>query len=223
MTVREEKKQWRRRLRAARREQPADVRAARGAALAAAVVELARTLDPPARDRPVCAYLPMGTEPGWAAGLDALVAAGHEVLLPVVPPEPGPLDWARYEGPDTPGAGPIGLREPTGPRLGPAAIGQAGLVLVPALAADRRGVRIGQGGGYYDMTLPLAAPGTPLVVVLNDEELVAELPVEPHDRWVTAALLAEGGLIEFARPPRSTTPPQSTTPPHSTTLPDAAG
>ncbi|MGH3567773.1 MAG: 5-formyltetrahydrofolate cyclo-ligase [Pseudonocardia sp.] len=201
MTVGEEKKQWRRRLRAARREQPADIRAARGAALAAAVVKLARTLDPSARSHPVCAYLPVDTEPSWAAGLDALVAAGHEVLLPVVPPEPGPLDWARYEGPDTLGAGPIGLREPTGPRLGPAAIGQAGLVLVPALAADRRGVRIGQGGGYYDLTLPLATPGIPLVVVLNDEELVAELPVEPHDRRVTAALLAEAGLIEFVRSP----------------------
>lgn len=222
MTVREEKKQWRRRLRAARREQPADVRAARGAALAMAVVELARTLDPPARDRPICAYLPVGTEPGWAAGLDALVAAGHDVLLPVAPPEPGPLDWARYEGPAALGTGPIGLREPTGPRLGPAAIGRAGLVLVPALAADRRGVRIGQGGGYYDMTLPLAAPGTPLVVVLNDEELVAELPVEPHDRRVTAALLAEAGLIEFARSP-STASPHSTIRPRSTTLPDTAG
>ncbi|MGH3615637.1 MAG: 5-formyltetrahydrofolate cyclo-ligase [Pseudonocardia sp.] len=227
MTVREEKKRWRRRLRAARSEQPADVRAARGAALAAAVVELARTLDPPARHRPICAYLPVDTEPGWAAGLDALVAAGHEVLLPVVPPEPGPLDWARYEGPAALGTGPIGLRaalgtgpiglrEPTGPRLGPAAIKRAVLVLVPALAADRRGVRIGQGGGYYDMTLPLAAPGTPLVVVLNDEELVTELPVEPHDRRVTAALLAEAGLIEFVRSP-------STTAPHSTTPPDPTG
>lgn len=223
MTVREEKKQWRRRLRAARREQPAAVRAARGAALAAAVVELAHTLGLPARNDPVCAYLPVDTEPGWAAGLDALLAAGHEVLLPVVPPEPGPLDWARYEGPDALGAGPIGLgggpiglREPIGPRLGPAAIRRAGLVLVPALAADRRGVRIGQGGGYYDMTLPLAAPGTPLVVVLNDEELVAELPVEPHDRRVTMALLADAGVIELARSP-------STTAPRSTTLPDASG
>jgi len=84
-----------------------------------------------------------------------------------------------------------------------AAIARAGLVLVPALAADRRGVRLGQGGGYYDMTLPLAGPGASLVVVLNDEELVDELPAEPHDQRVHAALLADAGLVELApsRPP----------------------
>jgi 5-formyltetrahydrofolate cyclo-ligase len=75
------------------------------------------------------------------------------------------------------------------------AITRCGLVLVPALAADRRGARLGRGGGYYDRTLPLASPGTPLVVVLNDEELVAEVPVEPHDVRVTAALLPAAGLV----------------------------
>lgn len=186
---------WRQRLLAARRAQPAEQRATRGAALAAAVVELAAAR---AGRRPVCAYLPVDTEPSWAPGLDGLRAAGHEVLLPVVPAEPGPLEWARYEGPDGLGAGPIGLREPLGPRLGVGAVARAGLVLVPALAADRRGVRIGQGRGYYDMTLPLADPGASLVVVLNDEELVDELPAEPHDRRVHAALLAGAGLVELA-------------------------
>ena len=112
----------------------------------------------------------------------------------MVPATPGPLEWARYDGPDALGPGPIGLREPTGPRLGPAAIGRARLVLVPALAVDRRGVRLGQGAGYYDMSLALATPGVPLVVVVNDEELVDELPSEPHDRRVSAALLPGAGL-----------------------------
>jgi 5-formyltetrahydrofolate cyclo-ligase len=195
--LREDKARWRVRLRTARRAQPADVRAVRGAALAAAVVRLAAELAPPARG-PVCAYLPVRTEPAWAPGLDGLRAAGHEVLLPVVPAEPGPLEWARYEGPQALDAGPLGLREPTGPRLGTGAVAGAALVLVPALAADGRGVRLGQGGGYYDRTLLLAAPATPLVVLLNDEELVDELPAEPHDRPVTIALLAEAGPISLA-------------------------
>jgi 5-formyltetrahydrofolate cyclo-ligase len=183
------KDRWRARLVAARRALPAEVRAERATALAAAAVRLAATTG-----GPVCAYLPIGSEPGSPELVEALHAAGHEVLLPVVPAELGPLDWARYDGPDDLGAGPIGLREPTGERLGPGAIGRAELVLVPALAVDRSGIRIGKGAGYYDRSLPFAAPGVPLVVVLNDEELVDELPAEPHDRRVTAMLAPGTGL-----------------------------
>ena len=144
---------------------------------------------------PVCAYLPIGSEPGSPELVAALHAAGHEVLLPVVPPGRGPLDWAAYTGPRSLAAGPLGLREPTGPRLGPEAIGRARLVLVPGLAADHDGVRLGRGAGHYDRTLPLAAPDVPIVIVLNDEELVEGLPAEPHDRPVTAALLPGAGLV----------------------------
>jgi 5-formyltetrahydrofolate cyclo-ligase len=177
------KDQWRARLTAARRALPADVRADRARALQQRAVRLAATTG-----GPVCAYLPIGSEPGSAELPEALRAAGHEVLLPVVPAEPGPLDWARYDGPGDLGPGPIGLREPIGPRLGPAAIGRARLVLVPALAVDRRGVRIGKGAGYYDRSLPLAEPGVPLVAVVYDEELVDQLPAERHDFRTTAVL-----------------------------------
>ncbi len=178
---------WRRRLLAARRALPATERGSRAAALSVGVLRLAAGLS-----GPICAYLPIGTEPGSPAMLDALRGAAHEVLLPVVPEVPGPLDWARYDG--SLESGPLGLLQPTGSRLGPGAITGAALVLVPALAADRSGQRLGRGGGFYDRTLHLAAPGTPLVVLLNDDELVNELPAEPHDRPVTAALLAEAGL-----------------------------
>ncbi len=159
------------------------MRAAIARELAAAAVRLAATTG-----GPVCAYLPVGSEPGSAELPEALRAAGHEVLLPVVPAEPGALDWARYDGPEQLGAGPIGLREPTGRRLGPTAISRARLVLVPALGVDRRGVRIGKGAGYYDRSLPLATPGVPLVALLYAEELVDRLPAEDHDFRITAAL-----------------------------------
>jgi 5-formyltetrahydrofolate cyclo-ligase len=183
-----EKNRWRTTLVAARRALPAPVRAARAVALAGAAVRLAG-----ATGGPVCAYLPVGSEPGSPELVDALRAAGHRVLLPVVPPGPAALDWAEYTGPASLAAGPLGLREPTGTRLGPSAVADARLVLVPGLAADRTGVRLGRGGGYYDRTLPLVAAEIPVVVVLNDEELVERLPAEPHDRRVTGALLPDAG------------------------------
>jgi 5-formyltetrahydrofolate cyclo-ligase len=176
------------RLSSARRALPAAVRAERAQALTRWAVSVAA-----GTGGPVCAYFPMGSEPGSAELVDALVAAGHEVLLPVVPAEPAALDWARYRGPADLAPGPLGLRQPSGPRRGPDAIGTARLVLVPGLAADRQGRRLGRGAGYYDRTLPLAAPGTPLVVVLYDEELLAEVPVGPHDRSVTAAITPAAG------------------------------
>lgn len=166
-------------------------RTARAAALTRAALAMAP-------DGPVAAYLPVGTEPWSAAGVEALRAAGHEVLLPVVR-RTGPLDWGRYTGPDDLVPGPIGLREPAGPRLGPDALGRAALVLLPGLAADRAGTRLGRGAGHYDRSLAHVGAGAPLVVVLNDEELVDVLPAEPHDRPVTGALLPGAGHVALGK------------------------
>ncbi len=184
-----EKAAWRRRIRAARRARDPEVRVRHAALLTEAALGLAGRID-----GPVCAHLPIGVEPWSPAGVEALRSAGHEVLLPVVADREGPLDWARYEGPDALLPGLLGLREPAGTRLGPDAVRRAGLVLLPALAADRSGVRLGQGGGFYDRTLPLVDASVPLVVVLDEGELVDALPAEPHDRRVTAALLPETGV-----------------------------
>lgn len=188
------KAQWRRRIRAARRALPAPRRAADAALLTGTLLRLAATTP-----GPVCAYLPVGVEPWSTAGVEALRAAGHEVLLPVVadgpgPGRAGPLDWARYAGPDALAPGPFGLREPAGPRLGPSAVTRAGLILLPALAVDRRGVRLGQGGGFYDRTLAAVGPHVLLAAVLGDGELVDELPAEPHDRRVGLAVLPSSGV-----------------------------
>ena len=179
--------EWRRRLLAARRAVPATVREAEAAALAATPLPLGLP-------GTVCAYWPVDPEPGSPALLDGLVRRGCRVLLPVVRPR-GPLDWAEYTGPGSLRAGPRGLREPAGPQWGCAAIATAVLVLVPALAVDQHGTRLGRGGGYYDRTLPLAAPGTPLVAIVRDDEVLASLPVQPHDVPVTAALTPGRGLL----------------------------
>jgi 5-formyltetrahydrofolate cyclo-ligase len=189
----DESAKWalRRRLVAARRAVPAAVRKAEAAALAATTLAGA-TL--PGLPGTVCAYWPVGGEPGSPELLDNLAHRGCRVLLPLVDPR-GPLDWAEYTGAGSLRAGPLGLLEPTGPRLGCAAIATAVLVLVPALAVDRHGIRLGRGGGHYDRTLPLAGAGTPLVAIVRDDEVLASVPVQPHDVPVTAALTPGRGLL----------------------------
>src|SRR5690606_29903245 len=130
----------------------------------------------------VCGYVPFGVEPGSPEMLDVLRDRRRTVLLPVIPTERGPLDWAEYTGPSS-GAGGVCPQalEPPGPRLGPKAIAEAGVVLGPALAVDRRGARLGKGAGYYDGSLPLASPGARFVAVVRGPEFVDRLPAEPHD------------------------------------------
>ena len=179
---------WRRRLLAARAATEPAVRAHRALALTRGVLAVAAETG-----GPVCAYVAVDTEPWSVDGLDALRDAGHEVLLPVVPARPGPLDWARYAGPGSLVPARFGLREPGGAPLGPAAVGEARLVLVPGLAVDRAGVRLGRGAGHYDRTLPLVSAGVPLMMILNDDELVDALPAEPHDHAVTGVLRPASG------------------------------
>ena len=103
------------------------------------------------------------------------------------PARPLPLQWGEYR----PGglvAARFGLREPAQPWLPADAIAAATVVLVPALAVDRAGVRLGRGAGFYDRSLPLAAPTARLVAVVRDDELVDRLPAEPHDVRMTHAL-----------------------------------
>ncbi|MFI6040167.1 5-formyltetrahydrofolate cyclo-ligase [Nocardia sp. NPDC051321] len=141
----------------------------------------------------VGAYVPVRGEPGSTQVLDALRTAGARVLVPVTG-SPGPLNWAEYTGRDSLRRARFGLLEPIGETLPTTAIGQAELILVPALAVDRRGVRLGRGAGYYDRTLAAARPDARLVAVVGDEELVDRLPEEPHDRKMGWALTPRRGL-----------------------------
>ncbi|WP_051133391.1 5-formyltetrahydrofolate cyclo-ligase [Nocardia paucivorans] len=161
-------------------------RADEAAALAAAL----RGVDPGAW---ACAYVPRQDEPGSTAMLEALRTAGARVLLPVTGP-PGPLSWGEYTGTAELRPARYGLLEPVGPVLPPETVGRAELILVPALAVDRRGVRLGRGAGYYDRTLVAAAPAARLIAVIRDDELVERLPEDPHDIRMGWTLTPSGGL-----------------------------
>jgi 5-formyltetrahydrofolate cyclo-ligase len=142
----------------------------------------------------VAVYVSAGTEPGTEALLAALYERGTRVLLPVVRPDLS-LDWVRYEGPGALRRGRFGIREPTGLRLGPEALTQADVVLVPALLVDRDGNRLGRGGGSYDRALPLRRPGVLAIAVLHAGEVVDALPTEPHDATVDAAFCPDGFVV----------------------------
>lgn len=183
-----DKPAWRARLLAARAALPAAAHSAEAAALAEHVRGLSAT---------VCGYVPVGSEPGSVHLLDVLVAAGCRVLLPVVATRGAVLDWAQYHGEHELVPGAYGLREPAGRRLGPGALADAATVLVPALAVDLHGVRLGRGGGYYDRSLGLAAPAAALVAVVRDAELLPQLPEQPHDVRMSAALTPVAGFTQL--------------------------
>ena len=91
----------------------------------------------------VAAYLAMATEPPTAPLVDHFVQHGADVLVPIVDGET--LDWAPYDATRPVIASPLGFREPIGPRRGSDAIATADLILVPTLAVDTRGNRLGRG------------------------------------------------------------------------------
>jgi len=147
----------------------------------------------------VAAYYSVGTEPDTRGLVYALWKRGSYVLLPVLRPD-GDLDWASYEGPDSMVPGPRGLREPAEPRRGVDAITRADAVLVPALAADRTGNRLGRGGGSYDRALARVAPLIPLIALLYDDELLDRVPAAPHDIPIRATITPRSGLTRLGAP-----------------------
>lgn len=145
----------------------------------------------------VAAYVSVGREPGTGFLLDALLGAGKRVLLPVLLPD-GDLDWAVHtDDRDLAPAG-RGLLEPTGPRLGVEAVTAADVVLVPGLAVAADGMRLGRGGGSYDRVLARLPTDVLTCVVLHPDELDRDVPAEPHDRRVDAAVTSEG-FVRFTR------------------------
>ncbi|MEU9351559.1 5-formyltetrahydrofolate cyclo-ligase [Streptomyces griseoloalbus] len=157
-----------------------------------------------AHARTVAAYVSVGSEPGTLALLDALRARGVRVLLPALLPD-NDLDWGAYTGEGSLArvrhGGRMALFEPAGERLGPDAVTDADVVLLPGLAVDARGMRLGRGGGSYDRVLARlerAGAHPALVVLLYDSEVVERVPEEPHDRPVHA-VVTPSGVRRFGR------------------------
>ena len=187
--VQQRKAELRARVLARRSVLPADQRAQAGRAIRDALldrpeVQMAGT---------IAAYYSIGAEPDTRGLVYALWKRGSYVLLPVLRPD-GDLDWASYEGPDSLVPGPRGLREPGEPTRGVDAVARANAVLVPALAVDGAGRRLGRGGGSYDRALARVGPLIPLIALVYDEELVGHVPSEDHDVPVRATASPRAGI-----------------------------
>ncbi len=144
----------------------------------------------------VAAYVSLPGEPGTGVLLDALLATGRRVLLPVLLPD-GDLDWAAHRGDTALHSARRGLLEPDGPTLGRDAVAGADVVLVPGLAVSPDGLRLGRGGGSYDRALARGPVGTFTCVLLHADEVGLDVPTAPHDRRVVAAA-TPGGIIRLA-------------------------
>ena len=156
------------------------------AALGAAARDLAEVAwaDPRVRAAAtVAAYVSVGGEPGTGPLLERL--ADRRVLLPRLLPD-NDLDWGVYQGRLL--SARRGMLEPPGPGLGSEGIGSADVVLVPGLAVDGSGGRLGRGGGSYDRALARVAPGTWVAVLLFDEEVLDRVPIDTHDQRVHAVI-----------------------------------
>lgn len=151
----------------------------------------------------LAAFLPLDTEPPLLAALEAAHRAGHRIWVPVVESDRA-MRWCRWRPGIAlaPGSLP-GLREPVGPRHDIEIFRAVGLMVIPAVAVDADGVRLGFGGGYYDRFLERLAAAQPLpdmiACVFHDEILTAgSIPREPHDAVMTKAL-TERGVVALGR------------------------
>lgn len=176
------KSEMRERLLTWRRALPASEVAARSAQVAWPVLAWCANLPPGL----VAGYVELGGEVDPAPILDVLRASGWEVALPKTA---GPhLSFHRHRPGAALRAGQGGVMEPVA--AAKAAPGEVSLAIVPGVAFDRQGGRLGRGGGHYDRWL--AAFRGPALGLCYEEQVVAAVPLGSHDRRVSHLATEEG-------------------------------
>ncbi|MET4703353.1 5-formyltetrahydrofolate cyclo-ligase [Frigoribacterium sp. UYMn621] len=154
------------------------------------LIELATRL----RVSSVAAYLPTTEEPNIRPFLNWADAQKIRILYPISRDD-GLLDWTVGDG-ETEVEGLFGMPEPVGELLGPIAINDVDLILVPAASVDRTGMRMGWGRGYFDRTLGSMEKCPPVYAVIFDRELVDSVPSEVHDKRVDG-VVTPGAIVSF--------------------------
>ncbi|WP_270938491.1 5-formyltetrahydrofolate cyclo-ligase [Falsiroseomonas oryzae] len=164
-------------------------RAAQDPVLGHALATIVLREMPPPPGAVVSGFWPMGPEIDIRPLLLALHARGHAIALPVTPKRGNPLAFRRWTPGDVLARGPMGTSQP-GPEAEPLT---PDWLLVPLLAFDRAGRRLGYGGGYYDRTLS-ALPGATTIGCAYACQELDEVPAGPDDARLDA-IATEAGLI----------------------------
>ncbi len=170
-------------LRAELRERRQLLSEAQRESAAAAIAERLDALVDSLGARSISCFLSTTTEPGTRDFVRSAVRRGIRVLLPVTRAD-GLLDWAVANDNDDVAEGLFGLPEPTGEVLGPIAVNDVDLMIIPAAAVDSTGMRLGWGRGYFDKTIGSMQKCPPVYAVIYDSEVLDSLPREVHDQPV---------------------------------------
>jgi 5-formyltetrahydrofolate cyclo-ligase len=137
--------------------------------------------------RSISCFLSIPTEPGTRDFVAGAVARGIRVLLPITRVD-GLLDWAVATADGDIAEGMFGLPEPVGEVLGPIAVNDVDLLVIPAAAVDRSGMRLGWGRGYFDKTIGSMERCPPVYAVVYDSEVLDEVPSDRLDQPVTGVV-----------------------------------
>lgn len=154
---------------------------------AAGVKEQLDTLVAELGVRSMSCFLSTPTEPGTHEFIVGAVRRGIRVLLPITRTD-GLMDWAVATEDGDIVEGLFGTPEPVGEVLSPLAVNDVDLLVIPAAAVDRSGMRLGWGRGYFDKTIGSMENCPPVYAVIFDSELVDEVPSDLHDQPVTGVV-----------------------------------
>ena len=133
--------------------------------------------------RSVSCFLSTAAEPGTREFIRGAMERGIRVLLPIMRAD-GLLDWVVSEPEQEVVEAALGVSEPVAEVLGPIAVGDVDLMLIPGAAVDVTGMRLGWGRGYYDKTLGSMEQRPPVYAVVFDSEFVEQVPSDEHDERV---------------------------------------
>ena len=128
----------------------------------------------------VCIYMSLPEEPPTKDLINEVRKLGRNVWLPRI--NGNDLLWIK--NPDNFAKGPYGIDEPEGDGVLAKEIKNLGAVILPALAVDVNGTRLGKGKGFYDRVLAQISEDVKRIVLLFDLEFILEIPKESHDMGV---------------------------------------
>jgi 5-formyltetrahydrofolate cyclo-ligase len=137
--------------------------------------------------RSLSCFLSTTTEPGTREFVTGAVKRGIRVLLPVTRTD-GLLDWSVATADLDIAEGMFGLPEPVGELLGPIAVNDVDLLVIPAAAVSKDGMRLGWGRGFFDKTIGSMERCPPVYAVIYDSELLDDIPRDVHDQPVTGVV-----------------------------------